>query len=85
MINTIPPQITSTSPKPSESNRNVVTSDDVAVRAASERHQNAIKAITNILSIIDQARANRDYAKKQVQFYIKAYNDAIVAQRQSQS
>ena len=47
----------------SDQNRNTITADDVALRAASERHQNAVKAITNLITIIDQARANALYAR----------------------
>ena len=55
------------------------------MRAASERHQNAVKGITNLLTIIDQARANRDYAKSQLDAYVEAYNDALSAQRKAQN
>ena len=55
------------------------------MRAASERHQNAVKAITNIISIIDQARANSLYAKRSVEKYIREYNAALVAQRNVQN
>lgn len=62
-----------------------MTAQDVALRAASERHQNSIKAITNLLTIIDQARANRDYAEKHLEKYIMAYNDALKHQRKTQN
>lgn len=69
----------------SPANRNTITSDDVALRAASERHQNAIKGITNLLKIIDQAKANRDKAQSDIQTYTQAYNDAVTAQRAAQN
>ena len=68
----------------SDQNRNTITADDVALRAASERHQNAVKAITNLITIIDQARANALYAKSSVEKYIQEYNAALVAQRKIQ-
>ena len=68
----------------SDQNRNTITADDVALRAASERHQNAVKAITNLITIIDQARANALYAKSSVEKYIQEYNAALVAQRKVQ-
>ena len=64
MRNIVPQTIASTKAQTSSANRNTITSQDVALRAASERHQNAVKAITNILKIIDQARANRNYAQE---------------------
>jgi hypothetical protein len=69
----------------SAGNRNPINSDDVALRAASDRHQNAIKGITNLLSIIDQARANKDKAQRDIQTYTQAYNDAVTAQRAAQN
>ena len=69
----------------SPANRNPITSDDVTLRAASERHQNAIKGITNLLKIIDQARANKDKAQSDIQTYTQAYNDAVTAQRAAQN
>ena len=84
-INTVPTQISTKTVTTTSSNRNTVTSKDVALRAASERHQNAVKAITNLLTIIDQARANRDYAKSQLDAYVEAYNDALGAQRKAQN
>ena len=68
-----------------DSSRNNITPDDVQLRAASERHQNAIKAITNLLSIIDQAKANKDKAQNDIQTYTQAYNDAVAAQRNAQN
>jgi hypothetical protein len=48
--------LTTIKPQVSPANRNPITPDDVALRAASERHQNAIKGITNLLkgSLIKQ-------------------------------
>ena len=69
----------------SPANRNPITPDDVALRAASERHQNAIKGITNLLKIIDQAKANKDKAQGDIQTYTQAYNDAVTAQRNAQN
>jgi hypothetical protein len=37
------------------------------------------------LTIIDQARANRNYAKHKLQSYVEAYNDALAAQRKAQN
>lgn len=70
---------------PSTSNRNTITYDDVALRTASERHQNAIKAITNLLTIIDQARANKNQAFLDISKYNAALNDAKAKQRDSQT
>lgn len=61
-FNPTPGQIGSSQTPPTSGNRNPITPDDVALRAASERHQNAIKAITNLLSIVDQAKANKNQA-----------------------
>ena len=68
----------------SSANRNQVTSSDVALRAASERHQNAIKAITNLLTIIDQARANQLQAEQNIQYYNQKYIEAQRNQKNSQ-
>lgn len=38
-----------------------------------------------MLTIIDQARANRDYAEKHLEKYIMAYNDALSHQRRTQN
>lgn len=66
-------------------NRNEITADDVALRAASERHQNAVKGITNLLRIVDQARANFNQAKVDIETYTKAHNAALAAQRTAQN
>ena len=55
------------------------------MRTASERHQNSVKAITNLLKIIDQARANRNYAQNNLEVYAREYNDALAAQRRAQN
>lgn len=65
-FNPIPTEIANTQAIRSSANRNEITSDDVSLRAASERHQNSVKAITNLLEIVDQARANFNQAKKDV-------------------
>lgn len=57
----------------------------MALRAASERHQNSIKGITNLLRLIDQAKANKDKAQSNIQVYTQAYNDAITAQKNAQN
>ena len=50
----------------SEENRNTITEQDIVLKTASERHQAAVKGITNLLTIIDQARANRNQAQSQL-------------------
>lgn len=85
LFNPIPTNIATNQALPTSSNRNTITPDDVKLRAASERHQNAIKGITNLLSIIDQARANRDKAQNDISAYTQAYNDAVNAQRDAQN
>lgn len=85
MINPFPLQIQNDKSQPTPANRNPITADDVALRAASERHQNAIKGITNLLKIIDQAKANKDRAQNDIQTYTQAYNDAVAAQRTAQN
>lgn len=57
---------------PTDSNRRSTNLDDVALRAASERQQNAIKGITNLLRIIDQANANRNKAQGDIQTFTQA-------------
>ena len=84
-INTVPTQISSKTAPTSPDNRNKINAQDVALKAASERHQNAIKAITNLLAIIDQAKANRLYIRNQMEVYAKAYNDALLAQKRTQN
>ena len=84
-INTVPSQISSQTAVTSSENRNTITADDVAMRTASERHQNSVKAITNLLKIIDQARANRNFAKSNLEVYAREYNDALSAQRRAQN
>ena len=65
--------------------RNQVTIDDVKLRAASERHQNAVKGITNILKLIDKARGNKRQAELDVEIYTKEYNLAISNQKKAQN
>jgi chromosome segregation ATPase len=84
-INLAPYEIARNKAQTSEENRNVITSQDVALKVASERHQNAVKGITNLLKIIDQARANKKYAESQLEVYVKQYNDALAAQRKAQN
>lgn len=55
------------------------------MRAASDRQQNAVKGITNLLTIIDQANANRNQAQSDIKTYTQAYNDAITNQRAAQN
>lgn len=55
------------------------------MRAASERHQNAIKSITNLLKIIDQARANKLQGEEDIEVYIRQYNEALGTQREAQN
>jgi chromosome segregation ATPase len=55
------------------------------LRAASDRQQNAVKGITNLLRIIDQANANKNKAQGDIQTYTQAYNDAVTAQRTAQN
>lgn len=54
------------------------------MRAASERHQNAVKGITNIMTIIDQARANKNKLEKDITLYTNNYNKAVASQRSAQ-
>ena len=70
---------------PTDSNRRSTNLDDVALRAASERQQNAIKGITTLLRIIDQANANRNKAQGDIQTFTQAYNDAVTNQRGAQN
>jgi hypothetical protein len=65
-INTLSAKILNMQAKASQENRNTITEEDIALKAASERHQAAVKGITNLLTIIDQARANRNYAQSQL-------------------
>lgn len=44
-----------------------------------------MKGITNLLKIIDQARANRHHAESQLEVYVRAYNEALAAQRRAQN
>ena len=84
-FNPTPDNILNKDTPATDESRNEVTIDDVTIRAASERHQNAVKGITNILKLIDQARANKKQAEKDVQTYTKRHNDAIVNQRKAQN
>ncbi len=83
--NFTPTNIANDQARPTPANRNPITPDDVILRAASDRHQNAIKGITNLLKIIDQARANKDKAQNDIQPYTQAYNDAVAGQRGAQN
>lgn len=85
LLNPTPLLISTGQSQPTDANRNPVTPDDVKLRAASDRHQNAIKGITNLLKIIDQANANKNKAQSDIQTYTQAYNDAVSAQRNSQN
>lgn len=68
----------------SAANRNQISYDDMNLRAASERHQNSVKAITNLLAIIDQARANKNQALLDIELYNQALKEAKAKQRQTQ-
>lgn len=76
--------ITQTQTQPNPSNRNPITASDVALKAASERYQNAVKGITNLLAVIDQARANKNKAKNDLDTYTAAFNNAVSRQRNAQ-
>ena len=77
--------IQDTQATPTDSNRRPLNADDVALRAASDRQQNAIRGITNLLRIIDQANANRNKAQGDIQTFTQAYNDAVTNQRAAQN
>lgn len=83
--NLAPSQIATQQTTPTGGNRKPITADDVALRAASDRHQNASRGITNLITIIDQARANRDKAQNDIAPYTQAYNDAVAGQRTAQN
>ena len=84
-INTIPKKIESVISRTSNKNRNIITAQNVHLKAASERHQNAVKGITNLIAIVDQARADRLNAQNEVEKFIKVYNDALADQRKIQT
>ena len=84
-VNPRPRTILTKETVPTDAVRNPVTIDDVKLRAASERHQNAVKGITNILKLIDKARANKRQAEIDVEIYTKEYNLAISNQRKAQN
>ena len=84
-FNSAPINILSLQTQRSDLNRNVITADDVAMRSASERHQNAVKAITNLLRIIDQGRANLNQAQVDIETYTAAYNDALASRKNAQT
>jgi hypothetical protein len=65
--------------------KNPINPDNVAIRAASDMHQNAIKGITNLLQINDKTNSNKNKAQCDIQTYTQDYNDAITAQRASQN
>ena len=62
-VNPRPRTILTKETVPTQAVKNPITIDDVQLRAASERHQNAVKGITNILKLIDKARANKRQAE----------------------
>lgn len=84
-INYEPIKIATTQTQTTVQNRNTITRDDVTLKAGSERYQNAVKGITNLLSIIDQARANKLQAQNDLARYTQGYNDALKKQRDSQN
>lgn len=84
-INLEPIRINNDQAQPGTQNRNTITRDDVALKAGSLRYQNAVKGITNLLTIIDQARANKLQAQNDLGRYTQAYNDAIRNQRNAQN
>lgn len=84
-INYEPIKIATTQTQGTVQNRNTITRDDVTLKAGSERYQNAVKGITNLLSIIDQARANKLQAQNDLARYTQGYNDALKKQRDSQN
>lgn len=68
----------------STENRNTITADYVSLIAASERYQTAVKSVTNLLKIIDQARANKAQAQADLATYTQRYDDAVKRQREAQ-
>ena len=76
-FNPTPVDIFTRNAVPNDNTRNDVTIDDVALRSASERHQNAVKGITNLLKLIDQARANKKQAERDVQTLTQAHNLSV--------
>ena len=84
-INFEPTRINNDQAQTSPQNRNPITRDDVALKAGSERYQNAVKGITNLLTIIDQARANKLKAQNDLARYTQAYNTALKDQRDAQN
>ena len=55
------------------------------MRSASERHQNTVKAITNLLKIIDQGRANINQAQIDIETYTATYNEALSSRKNAQT
>ena len=84
-FNAVPTNVLSRQAVRSDANRNVITADDVVVRTASERHQSAIKGITNLLKIIDQGRANINQAQLNIETYTVDYNAALAARKEAQT
>lgn len=83
--NTTPLTISTQQATPSDANRNNISADYVKLIAASDAHQNAVKAITNLLAIIDQAKANKAQAEQNLVTYSNAYNQAVNNQRTVQN
>ena len=55
------------------------------MRTASERHQSAVKGITNLLKIIDQGRANINQAQLNIETYTVAHNEALANRKNAQT
>lgn len=54
------------------------------LRAVSERKQNAVKAITNLVTIIDSSRANLKKAESDIRTYTAIYNKNIQSRKDIQ-
>ena len=68
-FNYVAQQILTKQTLPSEESRKKVTIGDTKLISASERHQNAVKGIKNLIQLIDKTRANKIAAEKNVQIY----------------
>lgn len=61
----------------SDADKNTITQNEIVKNVILERSISAQKSVANLLSIIEQSKANRNSALAQIEIYKAQYNTAI--------
>ena len=83
--NTVPQIIRTSQATVTSADFNTITDDDIRKKAVLERSITASKAVANLLSIIEQAKANRNRALTEIEIFKAQYNQAVQNQRNAQT